>query len=312
MKKLFNLSLAVIGAIVLLAAPGIVAADQCNDPSCDPYWNLRSPVGFIPRADNTYYLPNTGGGAGPEWGPYVGVDSHGDASPYMRDPNGWTSGPLYSGMVLTWIGDSSTLPSGISFNHPFNFRPGDPTNPTGAPSTLHDLLSGSYGPRVNDLVTYLGGISSAWIISEPVKSLLPFETGTSPYPSPPYIEPWLQESLWKSLSDMYKQTQLVVIPADMTNVYTKYVAQDLNWPLWDPTVPDRDYYAGYEMIRDRVTGEMVPLEPRYHPDYPAPSTWTQYNFYIQNDIYTTPEPGTLLLLGFGLLGLAAVSIRRKR
>lgn len=106
---------------------------------------------------------------------------------------------------------------------------------------------------------------------------------------------------------MYEQTQLVVIPADMTKVYTKYVAQDLNWPLWDPTVPDRDYYAGYEEICDRFTG-VCSYEPRYNTDYPAPSTWTQYNFYIQNDVYTTPEPGALLLLGCGLMGL--VGIRR--
>jgi hypothetical protein len=294
MKKLCMLLLAACGVVGLVIVPGIVAA---NGPV--------SPNGFVPRADNTYYLPNTGGGAGPEWGPYVGVDCHGDASPYMRDPNGWTPGPLYSGMVLTWIGDSSTLPSGISFNHPFNFLPGDPSNPTGAPSTLHDLLSGSYGSRVNDLVTYLGGISSAWVISEPVKSLLPFETGTSPYPSPPYIEPWLQEALWNNLSYMFKQTQLVVIPADMTKVYTKYVAQDLNWPLWDPTVPDRDYYAGNEVYCDRFTG-LCESQPRWNSDYPAPSTWTEYIFYIQNDNVTVPEPGPLLLLSFGLIALAGM------
>lgn len=156
MKKSFACFLAFCGVIAFLFHPGIAAA-------AGPI----SPTGFIPRADNTYYLPNTGGGAGPEWGPYVGVDCHGDASTFMRDPNAslnngyFTPGPLYSGMVLTWIGDSSTLPSGISFNHPFNFLPGDPSNPTGAPSALHDLLSGPYGSRVNDLVTYLGGISSA-------------------------------------------------------------------------------------------------------------------------------------------------------
>lgn len=248
-----------------------------------------SPVGFVPRADNTYYLPNTGGGAGPEWGPYIGVDCHGDASPYFRDLNHLTPGPLYEGMVLTWMGDGSTLPAGISFNTPFNFRAGDPGNPpsgSGITSSLDSLLSGPYGSRIDDMVVYVNGLSSAWIISEPTKSLLPFETA----PADVCELGNCKRSLWNNLSAMYGQTQLVVIPANMNDVYTKYVAQNMYWPMWDPTVPDHAFYT---------------VPNKWNSDYPDPSTWTQYNFYIQNDCVTTPEPGVLLLLGLGLTGLVS-------
>jgi hypothetical protein len=147
------------------------------------------------------------------------------------------------------------------------------------PTTLDALLSSPDGNKVNDLLVFYGGSSYVWLISEPAINFLPFEDPSSD-----------KHALWTTVNLVYEQNAKA-ISADLTKAYTVYQPQTINDPGWDPTVPDRDYYT---------------VPDRWNSDYPPPSTWTQYIFNVANDRVQVPEPGALLLLGFGLMAVAGM------
>jgi hypothetical protein len=191
MKKSFMFLLAFCGLIALLVVPGTASA----------YWvDLTTPTGWIPPANNTITVPNTGGSAGPEWGSYVWVDQHGDATPFFdQDAAHYTGyGWVNNGVVVLW--QDASLPNAL-------------------PSTLDGLLSSPDGYKANDLLIFVGGISRVFVVSEPSISLLPFKTSSDP----------LQQNLWNGISNLYAYDAKAII-ANLPQTYTAYTPPNENWP----------------------------------------------------------------------------------
>ncbi|MGD0237170.1 MAG: PEP-CTERM sorting domain-containing protein [Syntrophorhabdales bacterium] len=294
MKKPFVLLVAFCGVMAVLLAPGIVAA-------------------FDSGYGNDVIIPNTNGGEGPGWGAEpngrpIPIDGHGDSN-VVPVFSFVTPQQVNTGIVMTWLGNASTLPPGVSFDTPFN----------GA-SVLGSLSaflspSGPYGNQINDLIMINMGISAIYAVSEPAINLYPFATGSAP--SPPYECPAKQEMLWGAINSALWPYSVVIIPeqtitlSGLPGTYTPYTPLNDTYPGWDYTLAFRGAGAcqgGYCQVLPYstytppfpYTGPPVPV------DYINPADWTQWTYEIQNDTPTVPEPGALLLLGFGLMALAGM------
>jgi hypothetical protein len=285
MKKSSVFFFALFGVLGILMVPGIG-------------------LGFDSGHGNTIIVynpepPNPHGTAGPEWSVPTPVDGHGDSQVF----NGWQGNPqVFTGMVLTWTGDSSTLPAGVSFNIPFSGQSVAAVAPGSPASSLGALLSSSYGSEINDLVEIGMGISKITSISHPVNSLLPFMTGSALNSND---DPVLQKLVWNNASNVYNlyqvvvtQEQAVTIPGQ-SGTFTPYTPQAAFWPGWDPTVEDPASFAPGGYPYPDYNGKPV--------DYINPKDWAQWTYGIQNDCPTSvPEPDILLLLGSGLMALGGI------
>jgi hypothetical protein len=268
MKKSFMFLLAFCGLIALLVVPGTVGAQ------------------YPPPLDQTYYVPNTGGGYGgiplTDWGAPVGVDQHTDFIASQIPGNYWLTHSIYqqidSGVVVLW-NDPATLPTSL-------------------PSSLHTLLTQD-GDKVNDLLVCYGGVSRCEVISLPKYSLLPLENSPNT----------TLANAYNTISDLYggfSYSNITVPPQvilqDTSHQYTKYVPMR-DWPGWDESLANPS--AQDIQVWQTAYQELYQFYPNY-PATPDPSTWIQYTYYVENDIPRVPEPGLLLLLGSGFIGLAGM------
>ena len=290
MKKSCMFLLVFFGLITLLIAPGIVLA-------------------FDSGYGNMVIIPNTGGAEGPDWGPNVPIDGHGDSNVFAQPSNPPYANPpqVYTGMVMTWLGNASTLPSGVSFGAPFY---GASVTPS-----LSNFLT-SYGSHVNDLAMIGMGISVIYPVSEPVKNLLPFATQSAP--SPPYEAPYYQGLMWNTTSTLWNipgspYQYPVVIIQEQTNTlsglpgtYTPYTPVNDTYPGWDPTVLTPAQNVADYPWPTCPTGQCQGGQDGKPIDYINPALWTQWTYEIQNDVPSVPEPSLLLLLGSGVVALAGM------